>query len=268
MSEERRREACLTELHHCLADGFVLGDECTDTDAAFAVSFRHAVHQDDVVLYALQMAGGDIRRFGVDELAIDLVGDEIEVVFLHQVTYLPHLLFGVEVACGVVGVADEDSTCLGSYLFLELLDRRQFEAVLDIRLDGFDHGSAGDGEGHVVGVGRVCDDNLVAGVETAHISEHDCLRTAGGDDDLVGREVNAVIGIVTDHLCPQRFESLRWRIGEDVLFEVPDRFEGLRRCLDIRLSDIEVIDMHPCQLGFVSVSGEFPDRALGHGLCT
>ena len=56
------------------------------------------------------MAGRDIGRSCVDILTIHLVGEEIQVVFLHEVADLVHLTTGIEIACGVVGIADHDST--------------------------------------------------------------------------------------------------------------------------------------------------------------
>ena len=210
------------------------------------------------------MTRRDVRRLGVDELAIDLVGDEVELVLLHEIANLAHLLLGIEVTRGVVGVADEDGACLGRDLFLKLLHRRQLEAVLDMRLDGFDHRAAGDSECHIVGITRVGDDDLVARVQTTHIRKHDRLRTAGGDDDLVGREVDTVVGVVAHHLRAQGFETLRGRVGEYILLEVLDRLQGLRRRSYIRLTDVQMIDMNAGTLGIVRILRQLADWRFRH----
>ena len=185
LSEQRRTQTRLAELHHRLTNGFVLGDERTDTNTTLTIPFGHAVHQHHVLLYSLQMAGRDIRRLGVDKLTIDLIGDQIEVVFLHQIAYLPHLLFGIEIARRVIGVTDEDSSGLRRDLFLKLLYRRQLKAVLDVRLHGFDHSSAGDSKRHIVRVTRVGHNDLIARIQTTHVRKHDRFRASGSDDDLV-----------------------------------------------------------------------------------
>ena len=60
-----------------------------------------------MILYALQVASRNIRRTGVYELAVNLIGEQVKVIFLNQVTQLQHLLAGVKITRGVVGVANE-----------------------------------------------------------------------------------------------------------------------------------------------------------------
>ena len=266
MSEERRTKARLTELHHRFAHGFVLRDERTDTDTALAIALRDAVHEDDVLLDSLEMAGRDIRRLGVDELAVYLIRDEVEVVFLHEVTNLTHLLLGVQVARRVIGVADKNRPCLRRDLLLKLLHRWQFKAVLDIGLHGLHHRACRDSERHVVGVRRVGHDDFIARVEATHIREHDGLRTTGSDDDLVRREVDTVFGIVTHHLRSQRLEALRRRVRQDILIEFLHCLQRLRWRLDIRLTDVQMIHMCACQFSGIGVFGQFTNRAFGHRL--
>ena len=253
LTEQRRTQPRLAEFHHRLAHRFVLGDQRTDTNAALRITLRHAVHQHHILLYALQMASRDIRRFGIDELAIDLIGDQVQVVFLHQIADLAHLLLGIEIARRVIGVADQDCARLRRNLLLKLLHRRQLEPVLDIRLDGFDDSTCRDRKCHIVGVRRVGHNDLVARIEARHVRKHDRLRTAGGNNDLVRRKVDPVLRVVTDHLRPQRLQALRRGILQDLLVKILHRLHGLRRGLDIRLTDVQVIHMHPCQLGCIGV---------------
>ena len=100
------------------------------------------------------MEGRDVRGACVAEFAIDLVGVEKQVVFFDDVAQKIHFAAGVEIAGGVVGVADKDSFGAGGDQFLELFDGRERKAVLDGRWDGHDLGSGRDCERHVVGVGR------------------------------------------------------------------------------------------------------------------
>ena len=124
------------------------------------------------------MEGRDIGCAGIAELPVDLVGEEEEVIFLDQVAYLQHLFHRIEVARGVVGIADEDAFGAGGNQFLELLDRGEREAVVYARRHGDDLGTGRDGEGHIVGIGRLGHDNLVAGVEASHEREQHGLRAS------------------------------------------------------------------------------------------
>lgn len=165
------REARLAELHHRVAQLAVLGDERTDADAALGVALREGVNQYDVLLNAIQMAGRDVGRPRVDELAVDLVREEEEVVALHQVADAVHLLARVEVSGGVVGVANQDAARALVDEPLEFGDVGQRKALLDGRNDGADDRTGRDGKGHVVGIGRLGDDDFVARVEARHEGE-------------------------------------------------------------------------------------------------
>ena len=149
------------------------------------------------------MAGGDVGALGVDELSIDFVGKEVEVVFLHEVAQLQHLFLGIEIARGVVGVADEDGARLVGDLFLKLLHGWEFESVLNACLDGLDHGATGDGKRHVVGITGVGNDDFVSRVEACHVGKHDSLRASCGNYDFIRRDVNTILGVVANHLGAQ-----------------------------------------------------------------
>lgn len=161
------RETGLAEFKHGLLHQAVFGDERADADAAFAVTFRHGVDEYHVLLYVFEVACRDVGRAGVDEFAVDFVGKEIEVVFFDHAAYLLHLAAGVEVAGGIVGVADKYCACARVDEFFEFFDGGQRESVFDGGCDGAYHGSCRDGEGHIVGVGRLRHNDFVAGVEAA-----------------------------------------------------------------------------------------------------
>ena len=264
LAHKGRREPGLAEFHHGLADGFVPGDKAADADAALGVALGHGIDKDDIVVYVLQVEGGDIGLLGVDELAIDFVGEKIEIVFLDQVAYLQHFLAGVEVARGVVGVADEDGFGARGDLLLKFLYRREAEAVVDGGGHGLDDRAAADGEGHVVGVGGVGDYDFITGVEAGHVGEHHGFGASGGDDDIVRAEVDAVGGIVGDHLGPERQVALGGTVLEDVSVHVADRLDGALRGLDVGLADVQVIDVDAVSFGRFGVAGQLPYRGTGH----
>ena len=208
LADERRRQARLAELHHRLPDLGVLGDERADADAALGIPLGHGVDEDDVLFDPLQVHGRYVRRARVDELAIHLVGEEVQVVFLDQIPDPVHLLLGVQIAGRVVGIADEDGLRALVDQFLELLHLRQAEALVDGGRHRPDHGAGGDREGHVVGIRRFRDDDLVARVQAAQEREQHGLGTAAGDDNLIGPELDLVPVVVPHERLPQRPISL------------------------------------------------------------
>ena len=144
----------------------------------------------------------NVRRAGVDELAVDLVGKQVEVIFLYQIAYLVHLLLGIEVARRVVRVADEDGLRVFVNQLLELLHLRQAETFFDGRGDRTDYRSRRDGEGHIVRIGRFRDYYLVARIKTAHEGEKHRLATTCRDDDLIGMELDLVALVIAHQSLP------------------------------------------------------------------
>ena len=124
------------------------------------------------------MTSADVRAARIDELAIDLVAEQVEVVLLDEVAYLIHFATGVEVACGVVRIADEDGSRLFVDELFELLDFRQGEALLDGCRDGSDDGTSRDGKRHVVRVGRFRHNYLVARIQTGEEGKQYSLTSA------------------------------------------------------------------------------------------
>ena len=75
LSQEWGTEARLTEFHDRFANFRILGDERTDANAAFTVALGDRVNQDDVLVDAFKVAGGNIGGARVDELAIGVCKD-------------------------------------------------------------------------------------------------------------------------------------------------------------------------------------------------
>ena len=264
LADQRRREPRLAELHHGLPDLPVLRDQRADADAALGVALRHGVDQDRVLLDSLQVHRGDVRRTRVDEFAVHLVGEEVQGVFLHEVPDPVHLLLGVQVARRVVGVADQDRLRALVDQFLEFLDLRQAEALLDRRHDRADHGARGHGERHVVGVRRLRDDDFVARVQAAQEGEEYRLAAAARDDDFVRREFDLVAVIVADQRLPQRAVALRRAVFQRLAVDVLQHVQRLLRRRQVRLTDVQLVDLDPALLRRIRQRRQLPDRRQRH----
>ena len=137
-----------------------------------------------------------------------------------------------------------------------------------MRLHGLNNRAARDSECHIVGITRVRHDNLVARIEASHESEQNSLTTACCNDNLVRREVDSVLGIVAHHLRSQGLCALRRRIVQNRPIHIPHSIERTRRRQDIRLTDIEVIDVYSVTLGSIGILSQFSNRRLRHVLRT
>ena len=210
------------------------------------------------------MAGADIGAARVDKLAVHLVGEKVQVVLLHHVAYLVHLPTGVQITCGIVGVADEDGPGALVDELLKLFHLGQRKALFDGGGDGADDGSGRNGKRHVIGIGRLGHDNLVTGVQTCQEREEHGLRTAAGDDDVIGGELNAKL-IIVAHQFPAVAEiALARAVFQNTAVDIANGIQCLRRRRQVGLSDIEMIHMHTTLLGSISQRSQFADGRLRH----
>ncbi len=210
------------------------------------------------------MASRDVRRAGVDVFAVYLVGEEIQVVLLHEVAYLVHLATCVQIARRVVGVADEDGTGVLVDKLLKLLHLRQRESLLNGSGYGANLGSCRDGKRHVVGIGWLRDDNLVARIETRHECEEHCLRSARRDDDVVGGDINLKSLVIFGEFLAIREVSCRWRILQNLAVDVLQGIKSYLRCGQVGLANIEVVDFNAALFGSSSQRSQFTDWRFGH----
>ena len=264
LADEWRAETSLTEFHHVGANVGVAAYEGADADATFVISLRHGVDQHGILMHALDAHHRHHRLVGVAKFAIYFVAEEEEAMARGYVGDLLQFVAGVDVAGGVVGVADEDSLGAGCDESLELLDGRKPKTGLDGRIDRYDSGTGGDGECHIIGVGGLRHDDFIARVETCHKCEEHRFGASGGDDDFVGVDLQAAAMVIFRHLDAERFEALRGGIFEHLTVYVTQGVEGLRRGGNIGLADVETIYGDAALLGGVGSACKAPYGRGGH----
>ena len=210
------------------------------------------------------MTGTGIGRTCVDILAIYLVGEQVKVVFLHQIAYLVHFATRVKIARWVVGIADKDALCALVYQFFKLFHIGQRKAILY----GCGHGSDGCthryGKGHVVGVGRFGYNDFIAGVQAGHESKEHGLRTARCNDDIVGRHVDVILLIIGGEFLSVRLVALRGRVFKYRAIDVLQGVEPHLRRGQIGLSDVQMINFCSSGLCCNGQRSEFSNGRLWH----
>ena len=190
------------------------------------------------------MAGRDVRRTCIDELAVNLVGEEIQIVFLYKVANLIHLSASVEITRRIVRVADEDGACTLVYQLLKLIYLRKAEALVDSRCNGAYHRSGRDGKRHVVGICWLWHDNLVARIKARKECEEHRLRTSRSDDYIVGSNVYIVLFVIVYQLLTIAQIALRRTILENRAVDILYCFNRRSWCWQVGLTDVKVIYMH------------------------
>ena len=210
------------------------------------------------------MAGWDIRRTRIDIFAIHLVGEEVQVVLLHQVSNLVHFPACVKIACRIVGVTDHDGARTLINQFLKFLHLRQRETFLDSGGDGTNLCARRNGKGHIVGVGRLWHDNLVARVQAWQEREKHSFRTTRCNDDVVGCYLNIILGVIVYEFLAIAQITLRWWILQDVTVYLLQGIQSYLWCWQVWLSDVQMIHLRTSFLCCGSKRGEFSYWWLGH----
>ena len=110
LADKWRAQTSLAEFHHCIPHLAIFGNERSDAYSALRITLRHRVNQHNILLDTLQVACRDIGRAGIDKLAIDLIGEEKQIILLDQIAYAIHLLTSIKIARRVIGITDKDSS--------------------------------------------------------------------------------------------------------------------------------------------------------------
>ncbi len=203
---------------------------------------------------------------GVAELAVYLVGVDEEVVLAGYVSEFFDLILGVEHSCGVAGIADDDTLCAGSDVFLELLDGGDGEAVVHGSGDGHELHVVDDGEGIVVGVERLQHDDLVVGVAGDREGYLKGLAAACSYVDVGVVYVDADVLVILCQTLAVGLIAGRVGVGHELELIVLYGLESLDRRCYVGLSDVEVVYFYASFLGGISIGNEFPYGRCGQCL--
>ena len=204
----------------------------------------------------------------VAELAIDLVGKEIQVVLFDQTGHLQQLLVGIKITRRVVGVANHDGLGARRDDLLKFLDGWQGKTRLDVAGNGDNLGIAQLGEGVIIGVIRFWNDDFVARVE-AHGEGHlQSLATARGDKHLVRRDIDTVPMVIVAQGAAIGRDARRVAVfqhtvaGRKFLGGLSQSLQSTLWSLDVGLADVEMIHMDTAFLGGIGKRNKFTDSRL------
>ena len=252
----------LTELERLAHELLVPGEDAPYPGPAGGKALGDSVDDHHVLRRIVEGGQGLEGAAVIDELPVGLVADNEEAVLLGDVHHHAHLLMGEDRAGRVAGVDADDGPGAPGDFRDDLLPAGVVIAVLGGGVDGVDDRAAGVDHGVVVGIVGLGDEDLVAVLQDAVEDDLDGLAAAGGDEDLVLVEVyiQAVVVLpdgVNEHGHPGRGGVLQHR-----RVEIAHRLEELGRGLDVRLTDVELIDRLPGGLGRHRVGMELPHGRL------
>ena len=175
-----------------------------------------------------------------------------------------HLFPSVDGPGRVVGGTEEDGPSPVGDTALDLIDRREGEPVLGLRRDGDDFQVIRRSIAVVVGVVGLEGDDLLARIGDNGEGEGDRLASPVGDDDLLGGDLQVVVGEVFTDCLPEVGFPLGVTVGNDGSGEVPDGVDDLRGGVDVGLADVQMVDIGAPLLSGVCEGDELPDRGSLH----
>ena len=168
-----------------------------------------------------------------------------------------HLLMGQDGAGGVAGVGHQNGTGAGGDLRFDAAAVGVEVSLLRGGGHRVDHGAAGAGHGVVVGVEGLRDEDLVAVVENAVHGDLEGLGAAVGDEDVLGGEVHIQRSIVVPDGLNEGGDAGRGCVLQHRQVKAADGIEERLGRLDIRLTDVQVIDVPALGLGGHRIGVEF-----------
>ena len=237
-------EASLAELHGLGKEVPVPGDQGAHPGAAGGEALGNGVHHDEVLLQPRQGQEGGKGLAAIDELPVDLIRHQEEPVLPGDVGDDGHFLRRQNSAGGVAGVRDENRPGALMDEGLDALALGVAVALLRGAVDGSDIAPRHMDEGIVVGIEGLRDQNLVPFVQKAAHHHLQRLAAAGGGQDVLLRQRRADALIVALHRRHILRHTRGRGVGQHIAAVMAHGVKEGRRRGDIRLTDVQVMDLH------------------------
>ena len=158
------------------------------------------------------------------------------------------LVARVDRAGRIVRIADDDDSRTRRERIFPDVARRKMKSVAAAARDRDDVQSSHRGEGAIVRVERLEDEHVVAFIRAGNERKEDGLAAAGRRQNLARLDRNADAFRV---VLPQRIEKRRRaggrRVFENFVLNLLEPVEHARGRLDVRLPDVEVVDLRPAR---------------------
>lgn len=174
------------DLLHPFGD-FRIGEDVAEAPTGDGIGLGEGAADDGALAHTRQGGHIGVMVGLIDDVFIDLVGDDVGIVFLGQVGDDHEFVVGEDLAARIGGIAEDEG--LGP-----LLEGRFEDVGVEMEVgwyeghvDGF--GAGEDGVGTVIFVERREDDDLVAWVGDGHHGGHHGFCAAAGNDDFAVRVI-------------------------------------------------------------------------------
>src|SRR5262249_10973841 len=95
-------------------------------------------------------------------------------------------------------------------------------------------------------------------------AEHNGLASAGSNDNLFVRHINSYSFIILHQFAPIAFISCAMAVFQHFYIGMTNRIKDSWRRFNIRLTDIEMMNMYPSFFSGICKGNEFTDRRRRH----
>ena len=249
----------LADLHGLFHQLLIAGNEGTHPSTAGGEPLGHGVNDGHILGGILKLQHRAELLPAVYDLPVYLVADEQQVVLLGNVRQKTHLLRAQYHTGGVAGVGDHDRPGVLVDQRLDLFPGGVAIALLRLGGNGADHTAGNTHKSGVIGIEGLGEQNLIALVQDAGEYDLQRLAAAVGRHDVIAGNGEPQVDIVVPHCLQIHLHAGRRSVGQYGLAEVPDGVkEGLWR-LNVRLADIQVIDLASLCLCLHHVGVELSD---------
>ena len=239
--------------------------QTTHPRPASAVTLGDAVQQHRPVIQPFQMQHRMMFFPIIDKLAVDLIREEEQVVFQHQRPQTIHFFQTVDVAGGIVGVADHDRPGARGDLCPDFGIGRQGKTVF--RPAGHRHHlhPRFHRETIVIGIERFRNDHLVPLIHGSKHRKNDRLAAGGGHQNLFLADMNIMPAIIFDQPLPIFPQSPGVAVFQHFDLMIAKSVHHDFRSGNIRLPDVQVINFDPAFFSRFGKGHQFADGGWRHG---
>ena len=178
------------------------------------------------------------------------------------------LCFGINYAGRIAGVGEQNSFGFRSDVLFDFFFAGQVVTVFYAGRNSVDFSAELLAEGGVVSVEGFENHDFVAGVAQSHNCENQGLAAAVGNENIFNSIIHAFFCIIFLYSFQEEHFALGIAVGDYRCLEFTHTVHELCRSGNIRLADVQMINLFACSLGCVSIRGQLSDRRCCQALNT
>ena len=206
------------------------------------------------------MTSRDIRRTCINEFTVNLIREQEQIVLLYQITNLIHFSSRIQITGRVIRITYQNTFGPFVYQLFKLLNLRKGETFFDCSRYGTNNCSCRNSKRHIIGIRRFWYNDFITRIQTAQKSKQYSFRTSCCNNDIIRIQMNGIFLIIPNELFPITTIALTGTILKYCAVDMSNRIKGGSRSRQIRLTDIQMIDMDSSLFCILCQRSQLSDR--------